>query len=78
MKVSRIKKEVIQVLRDPIFLVPSGIIFLGVTLLYISRFKYSLDTNWVDILLYWGMYLLVMLVLQLAIYVNVKNQVLKK
>ncbi len=60
-----------EVLRSWFFMIPSVIIFCGITLLYWTNFDRNASLE--NKLGYWAIYLIIMLFLQFVVYVNAKR-----
>jgi len=68
-----------KVFSSPVFLIPSIIIFAGVTVLYVYEFysnNYYIDSL-ASIAGYWSIYIVITLFLQFVIFVNAKKQIIK-
>jgi len=68
-----------RVIKTPTFLIPSIIIFLGVTVGYINEFlSINAHSSVIDKTIYWATYLAISSFLQFVIFVNAKKQILNK
>jgi len=74
------KKEYLEkVIITSTFLIPSIFVFVGVTVLYVYKFysSYS-ETNLLDIIIYWLIYVIISVFLQFVIFVNARRQILNQ
>lgn len=73
------KGSINRVIKTTTFLIPSIIIFLGVTVGYTNEFlSINPQSSVIDKTIYWVAYFAISLFLQFVIFINAKKQILTK
>ncbi len=66
-------EKTLKIIKSPLFYIPSILIFIGVTVLYSYNFSPDSNTSFLDMLIYWVIWGVVSLFLQVAVYVQAKR-----